>query len=107
MPAFLYQASYTSDGWKDQLDNTDDRLDAVSRMVEGGGGKVKAMYYAFGPTDVVFIVDWPSAQDAASFAIAVASGGAVKSFTTTPLMTSEEGTKAIRAAAGSKYRPPE
>ena len=107
MPKFLYQVSYTSDAWKDQLDNTDNRLDSFTKMVEGGGGKVEAIYYAFGPNDVVFIVDWPSNQEAATLAIAIAAGGAVKSMSTTPLMTSDEGTKAIRAAAGSKYRPPE
>jgi uncharacterized protein with GYD domain len=106
MPAYLYQASYTSQAWKDQLDNTDDRLATVTKMVEGGGGKVLAAYYAFGPDDVVLIVDWPSNKDAAAFAIAVGAGGGAKSAQTTPLMTSEEGTQAIRAAASSTYRAP-
>jgi uncharacterized protein with GYD domain len=107
MPAFLFQVGYTSEGWKDQLDNTDDRLASVGKMIEKAGGKVLAMYYAFGPADVVCIAEWPSNQDAAAFAIAVASGGSVRTIQTTPLMTSEEGTKAIRAAAGSSYRPVE
>ena len=107
MPVYLYQASYASQGWKDQLDNTDNRLDAVTKMIEGAGGKVIAMYYAFGPSDLVEIVEWPSNQDAAAFAIAAVSTGVVKSVQTTLLMTSEEGTKAIRAAAKSAYRPPE
>jgi uncharacterized protein with GYD domain len=106
MPAYLIQASYTSEGWKAQLDNTDDRLASVSKMIQDGGGKVVALYYSFGASDVVGIAEWPSNQDAASFAIAVASSGALKSYQTTPLMTAEEGTQAIRAAGKSNYRPP-
>ena len=106
MPTFLYQGSYTSQGWKVQLDNTDDRLAALKKMIEGAGGKVISMYYAFGPHDAVYIVEWPSNQDAAAWAISVAAGDSVKSLQTTPLMTSEEGTKALRAAASSTYRAP-
>jgi uncharacterized protein with GYD domain len=106
MPAYLYQASYSSQAWNDQLDNTDDRLATVRQMIESAGGKVVAMYYAFGPADVVTIAEWPSNKDAAAFAIAVAASGSLKSLTTTVLMTSEEGTQAVRAAASSTYRAP-
>lgn len=106
MPAYLFQASYTSEGWAAQVKNPQNRLAAVGSMIEGAGGKVVASYYAFGPSDVVIIAEMPDNVATAAFAIAVAAGGAVKSIQTTPLMTAEEGTQAIRTAGGTGYRPP-
>jgi hypothetical protein len=42
----------------------------------------------------------------AAFSIAVAAGGALKSSKTTPLLTFEEGVRALRQAGRPGYRPP-
>ena len=44
--------------------------------------------------------------DAAAFSMAVAAGGAVKAFKTTPLLSVEEGVEAMRKAHAAGYRRP-
>ena len=87
------------------MKNPQDRLKAVTPAVEGHGGKMIDGYLCFGEYDLVAILDMPNNVSAAAFAMAAAAGGAVKSIKTTPLMTTREGTDAMRQAGSSKYRP--
>jgi uncharacterized protein with GYD domain len=66
------------------------------------------IYYAFGDDDVVGVIDLPTPEAAAAFALAITAGGAMRSFKTTPLLTVEEGIAAMKKAAdvGKKYQPP-
>ena len=54
------------------------------------------------------IGDFKTPEDAAAFGMAVTAGGAVKSFQTTPLLTIEQGIKAMKraASAGGNYKAP-
>jgi len=106
MPAYLLQASYTTESWAAQVKKPGNRLADVAKMIQGVGGKMVAGYYAFGAHDVVLIAEMPDNVTAASFSIAAAAGGALKSVQTTPLMSAAEGVKAIRAARKAGYRPP-
>ncbi len=106
MPTYLYQAAYTPQAWAGQVKKPGDRLAAVGKMIKDSGGKLVASYYAFGEHDVVLIAEMPDNTAAATFAIAAAAGGALSHLRTTPLMTSAEGLKAIRAAGKSAYKPP-
>jgi hypothetical protein len=56
--------------------------------------------------DFVGIAQFPDAEMAAGFALAVATGGGVHNFKTTSLLTWSEGLNALKKAAGVKYRPP-
>jgi hypothetical protein len=47
----------------------------------------------------------PDNVSAAAFALAIAAGGACKNVKTTPLLTAEEGIKAMKKAGGSGYKP--
>lgn len=62
----------------------------------------------FGDYDVIFIMEAPDNVSAAAVSMAVSAGGAAKAVHTTPLMTIEEGVRAIRkgAEAAASYRPP-
>ena len=57
---------------------------------------------------VVLIADFPGPEEAASFSLAATAGGAVKTITTTPLLTVEQGISAMHRAAeaGKHYVPP-
>jgi uncharacterized protein with GYD domain len=66
---------------------------------------VLCFYYAFGEY-VVVIVEAPNNVTAASLAMVVASGGALKALKTTVLMTSQEGLTAMQQASGTSYSPP-
>jgi uncharacterized protein with GYD domain len=104
MPKYLYQASYTTDGVKGLLkDGGSGRRTAVEQAMKGLGGKLEAMYFAFGPRDVFAIVDMPDHVSAAAASLAVAASGAVH-IETTVLMTAEEMDQASKKTVS--YRPP-
>jgi uncharacterized protein with GYD domain len=106
MPLYMYQASYTSEAWAEQLKNPQNRLEQMRPVVEAAGGKLLAFYYAFGEYDVVAIMEAPDNVSASALALAVAAGGAAKTGKTTVLMSPEEGLEAMRKASGTGYRPP-
>lgn len=106
MPLYMYQAAYTSDAWKTQIENPQNRLEQVRPAVEAVGGRIVNLYYAFGEYDVVAIIEAPDNVSMSALALAVAGGGAMKEGKTTVLMTPEEGLEAMRRAGGTGYRPP-
>ena len=73
--------------------------------IEKLGGKVEGAWFAFGESDLILLLDMPDNISAASFAIAVAGGGAVKSYKTTPLMSIDDGIEALKRGAKSGYKP--
>ena len=104
MPKFMVQATYTADGLKGVLkEGGSKRRAVVEKAIAGLGGKVEGFYFAFGPTDVVIIVDLPDVASGAAVGLVVGASGAVKS-TTTPLISAED----IDAAAKKHvaYTPP-
>ena len=106
MPSYLYRVGYTSQAWANQLKHPQNRVEAVRPVVEGLGGKIVSAYYAFGEDDLVFICDMPDNVAAAAFSIAAGAGGALTHVHTTPLMSIDEGMKAIKKGAASAYKPP-
>jgi uncharacterized protein with GYD domain len=104
MPHFLQQLSYTSDSWKTLVAKPQNRIEAVRPAVEKLGGKIESAWFAFGEYDIVLIVDMPDNVSAAAIAIALAAGGSLKSFKTTPLLSAAEGLEAMKKAGGSGYR---
>jgi len=104
MPKYLLQVSYTAEGAKGlQKDGGSKRRRAAQALVEGLGGTVEALYFAFGDCDVVAVVDMPDAVSAAAASVALAGSGSVTSKTTV-LITPEEMDQAVRKSAN--YTPP-
>lgn len=104
MPTYLWQASYRPEGVAGLLkDGGSKRRAAVQQMAEKVGGKVIAMYYAFGEADVYGIVEFPDHASAAAVSLAVNASGAVQ-LRTTVLITPEEVDAAAKKSVG--YRPP-
>jgi uncharacterized protein with GYD domain len=66
------------------------------------------MYYAFGEVDLVGVIDFPTPEDAAAFALAVGSSGALRLYRTTPLLSVDQGIEAMRRAGQVReaYSPP-
>lgn len=96
MPKFLIQATYTPEGAKGLLkEGASGRRAAVDRVVGDLGGKVEAMYFAFGEDDLVCIIDFPDAVSMAAVSLAVKASGALRT-RATPLLTLEEVDKATR-----------
>jgi uncharacterized protein with GYD domain len=108
MPHYLVQATYTAEAWADIIKDPHERVSIVGKALAAVGARFIATYFAFGESDVVYIMEAPDNTSAAGLAIAISAGGAVKSIKTTPLLTVEEGIEAIRkgATAAASYRPP-
>ena len=69
---------------------------------EGLGGKLDAVYFAFGDTDVYVVADLPNNETAAAMSLAVNQSG-VAAVKVVVLMTPEEMDKAGKKAVD--YRP--
>ncbi|WNM36082.1 GYD domain-containing protein [Streptomyces sp. Li-HN-5-11] len=96
MPKFLIQATYTPEGTKGLLkEGGSGRRAAVEQVVSGLGGKIDAMYFAFGEDDLVMIVDFPDAVSMAAVSLTVKATGALHT-RATPLLSLEEIDDAVR-----------
>ena len=104
MPRFLHQVSYTPEAMARLIANPQDRFEAVRGPVEKLGGKIEHGYFAFGEHDAILITEMPDAISAAAIALAFAAGGALKSCTTTALLTAAEAQDAMRKAASCGYK---
>jgi uncharacterized protein with GYD domain len=104
MAKYLFEARYTAEGVKGLVrEGGTERRAALARACVSAGGKLDAMYFAFGSVDAYVIVDMPDNSTAAALALAVNQGGTATT-NTIVLMTPEE-----VDAAGKKtiaYSPP-
>jgi len=104
MPKYLIRGSYSAEGLKGlQKDKASGRRTAVTKAVEGLGGKLEAIYYAFGEDDAILILDLPDNASASAFAFAVSATGLARTKTTV-LLTVEETDKALQKRV--EYRAP-
>ena len=106
MAHYMVQAAYTAEAIAAMVKNPEDRTAAIRPVVEKLGGKLESIWFCFGDYDVVGISQMPDNVSAAAFAFAVSQGGKIKSFKTTPLMSTGDAVKAMKKAAGAGYRPP-
>jgi uncharacterized protein with GYD domain len=106
MAKFLVQAAYTPEAWATLVKNPQDRKKAVEPMIKDAGGKIEAFYFAFGQSDAVLIIDVPDNVSAAAISVAAAAGGALKSITTTPLLSVEDGLAVMKKAGKLNYQAP-
>jgi uncharacterized protein with GYD domain len=86
------------------VENPQNRLEIVRQAVERLGGKVVNGWAAFGDYDVILISEMPDQVAAASFAMAIAAGGACRNVKPTPLLSMAETMEALKKAGGSEYR---
>jgi uncharacterized protein with GYD domain len=105
MALYLYQAAYTAESIAAQIKEPQDRIEAVRPSLDALGAKILAGGYPFGDYDVLVIYEAADDTTAASVAMAVAAGGAVRSARTTRLLTGPEWVESLRKAQGSTYRP--
>ena len=104
MPKYLFQASYNAEGAKGVMkDGGSGRRTAVEQLVKGMGGRLEAIYFAFGDVDAFVIADVPVNGDAAAAALAANASG-VMHVKTTVLLSPEEMDQATKKAVN--FRPP-
>ncbi|GAA4292221.1 hypothetical protein GCM10023086_01950 [Streptomyces venetus] len=104
MSKYLFKSRLTPDGMKGLLsEGAKARREAVGRMVEDLGGRVEAMYWAFGDEDVYVTAELPGNTSAAAMGMVVSSVGGVRT-TTVVLLSADEIDEAVRQEV--HYRPP-
>ena len=90
MARYLITASYTAEGARGLLaEGGTGRKSVIEKSLQGLGGRLEAMYFAFGETDVVIIADVPDAVSGLALSLRANATGTVK-VTTLPLITAEE-----------------
>jgi len=105
MALYMYEAAYTPESLAAQIKEPHDRVEAVRPGLEALGAKILVGGYPFGDHDVIVIYEAADDTTAASVALAIAAGGAVKSAKTTRLLNGQEWIESLRKAQDSQYRP--
>jgi uncharacterized protein with GYD domain len=106
MPMYLTRFSYTPETWARMIKNPEDRRTAAARYIESVGGRLHGFWYAFGECDGYNLWEAPDNVSMAATALAIGSGGALRSIETTVLMTVEETMSAMQKASSIAYRKP-
>jgi uncharacterized protein with GYD domain len=108
MAHYMIEVGYTPQAWTGQIDDQPNVVDRIAPAVKAAHGKIECLYYAFGDTDLVGIIDFASPEDAAAFALVVTGSGALSSYKTTPLLTIAQGMESMKRAqqVREKYTPP-
>jgi uncharacterized protein with GYD domain len=105
MPHYLLQLSYTSEAWAGLAKSPRNRIKDVEPVIRKAGMKLVYSSLSFGEYDIVVIVDAPDNVAVAGLAIDFAAGGSIKDIKTTPLITWEDGVKAMAKAGKITYTP--
>jgi uncharacterized protein with GYD domain len=105
MALYTYQAAYTAESMAAQIKEPQDRIEAVRPALEALGAKIQVGGFPFGEYDVLVVYEAADDTTAASVAMAIAAGGAIRSSKTTRLLSGQEWTESLRKAQGSAYRP--
>ena len=104
MAKFLIHANYTTKGAHGLLqEGGSKRREALTQTVEGLGGTLECLYYAFGSVDLILIADFPDEATALAFSMRINAVAALD-LTMTKLVTVDTVDSAI--AKDVSYRAP-
>ncbi|TQK44672.1 uncharacterized protein with GYD domain [Streptomyces sp. SLBN-118] len=104
MSKYLFKVTLTMDGLNGLIkEGAASRREVVERMVQGLGGGIESMYWAFGEDDVYVIADLPSNASAATMGLVTSAAGGVRT-NTVVLLTADEIDEAARQKV--EYRAP-
>jgi uncharacterized protein with GYD domain len=101
---FLVLVKYNADAWRKLVSYPEDRWAAVQPVVQNCGGDILRKDLVFqGDHDVVATVEFPDAECAAAFYMAVMAGGAVSDMKVMRLVSIQEGIKVMKKAGAARY----
>ena len=109
MARYLIHGSYTGEGLRGLLkEGGSGRREAVVRVAEAFGGRLEALYYAFGDDDFFVVLELPDNVSASAISLIGNASGAAAKITFTVLITPEEMDQAADLAREkmAAYRPP-
>jgi uncharacterized protein with GYD domain len=105
---YLIEVGYTPQSWNSQIDKQANVVERITPALDACGATMQCLYYAFGDVDLLGVIDFPTPEDAAAFALAVGSSGALRLYRTTPLLSIDQGIDSLRRADEIRkvYSPP-
>ena len=80
MATYISLVNYTDQGIRN-VKESPKRLDAAKKLLKTLGGELKDFYLAMGTYDLVLVVEAPTAEAMAKFALALASAGNIRTTT--------------------------
>lgn len=98
MPTYIVQGRYSPDAIRGMLETPEDRAHAVSKLVEGAGGRLLSYYVTFSDYDWLLVCESPGEQATAAAIITALAGGGVHDCKMTVAMTSAQATRAFEQA---------
>ena len=106
MPKYLVEGRYTSDRLKGLAREGASRRRAdIEKTIESAGGKLDAIYFAFGDADFYIIMDVPDHVSAAALSV-VANGSGFVTSKIIVLISTDDMDQAIRKTATIQFLPP-
>ena len=106
MAKYLIEGRYTSEGLKGLAREGSSRRRAnIAKTIESAGGKLEAIYFAFGDADFYIVLDVPDNISAAALSVVANQSGFVTSKIIV-LMTVDEMDKAIKKTTAIEFLPP-
>jgi uncharacterized protein with GYD domain len=99
MSKYFVQVGYTAKAWAAMSRGPQRVVERVQASAEALGGSIESLYFCFGDYDLMGVVDFPDSRRVAAWSMAVSSGGDVRAFKTTTLLSIEEGLHALGRAS--------
>ena len=105
MSKYFVQVGYTAEAWAAMSRGPQRVVERVQASAEALGGSIESLYFCFGDYDLMGVVDFPDSRGVAAWSMAVSSGGDVRAFKTTTLLSIEEGLHALGRATQATRTP--
>ena len=107
MAYYLLQANYRPEAIKALVAEPQDREAAARAAIEAIGGTLHNVFFAFGDSDIVAIVEVADDKAMAAGSFILSATGAFSKIETTPLLTTAEAMEAmsLAKATASAYTP--
>jgi len=107
MPKYLVEGRYTSEGLTGLVREGASRRRRrdIAKTIESAGGKLEALYFAFGDADFYIIFDTPDNISAAALSVVANQSGFVTSKIIV-LMSADEMDQAFKKAMTIEFLPP-
>ena len=88
MAKYLLKVSYSAEGLQGvRKEGAAARAAFIGQLLETVGGTLESFYFAFGPDDVILIVDLPDNKTAMAIAATVGASEAISAFETSEPMS--------------------
>src|SRR4030081_3300763 len=108
MAKYAVLGGYSAEAWSKMIENPGDRTAAVTKVVEGLGGKLESFYWSLGDDDFRGFLEEPDDIAAAPFSVAVGISRTLRNLRTIKLISLDDGRKMLDKAKAAKaaYSPP-